>query len=192
MPYPITLYHTVVRDRRRVKCKVVQPDGRPSETSVIIYQAARRHIQKYTDTQTFTVSAAITPHFPAVNPLNAELNPICHLLALLGAHHILHVSRIRVNAIRNRLVHHHSRNLHSCQASVAFWNTLYIFNYCQTTVIYYKKIPNIMNLLSVYHNSQARDIIVFLAAYTKYIIITFTSEASQDRDWTCRYVYWSL
>jgi hypothetical protein len=31
------------------------------------------------------------------NPLNAELNSICHLLALLGAHHILHVSRIRVN-----------------------------------------------------------------------------------------------
>jgi hypothetical protein len=31
------------------------------------------------------------------NPLNFELNPICHLLALLGAHHILHVSRIRVN-----------------------------------------------------------------------------------------------
>jgi len=32
-----------------------------------------------------------------INPLNAKLNPICHLLALLGAHHILHVSRIRVN-----------------------------------------------------------------------------------------------
>jgi len=32
----------------------------------------------------------------AFNPLNAELNPICHLLALLGAHHIFHVSRIRV------------------------------------------------------------------------------------------------
>jgi hypothetical protein len=30
------------------------------------------------------------------NPLNAELNPICHLLALLGAHHILHVSRLKV------------------------------------------------------------------------------------------------
>ena len=30
------------------------------------------------------------------NPLNAELNPICHLLLLLGAYHILHVSRIRV------------------------------------------------------------------------------------------------
>ena len=32
-----------------------------------------------------------------INPLNAELNPICHLLALLGAHLILHVSRVRVN-----------------------------------------------------------------------------------------------
>ena len=31
------------------------------------------------------------------NPLNTELNPICYLLALLGAHHFLHVSRIRVN-----------------------------------------------------------------------------------------------
>ena len=33
---------------------------------------------------------------PCINPLNAELNPICHLLALLGAHHNLHVRRIRV------------------------------------------------------------------------------------------------
>jgi hypothetical protein len=31
-----------------------------------------------------------------INPLNAELNPICSLLALFGAHHILHVNRIRV------------------------------------------------------------------------------------------------
>jgi len=31
-----------------------------------------------------------------LNTLNAQLNPICHLLALLGAHHILHVSGIRV------------------------------------------------------------------------------------------------
>jgi hypothetical protein len=31
-----------------------------------------------------------------LNPLNAELNPICHLLALLGAHHILHIGKKRV------------------------------------------------------------------------------------------------
>ena len=28
--------------------------------------------------------------------LNAELNPICHLLALVGVHHILHIIRVRV------------------------------------------------------------------------------------------------
>jgi hypothetical protein len=32
-----------------------------------------------------------------IKPLNAELNPICHLVALVGAHHILHISRVRVN-----------------------------------------------------------------------------------------------
>jgi hypothetical protein len=32
-----------------------------------------------------------------INPLNVKLNPICHLLALLRAHLIYHVSSIRVN-----------------------------------------------------------------------------------------------
>ena len=31
------------------------------------------------------------------NPLNAELNPICHLIALLGSANIVVVSRLRVN-----------------------------------------------------------------------------------------------
>ena len=35
--------------------------------------------------------------FVVVNPLNAELNAIRHLLALVGARHIVHVSRVRVN-----------------------------------------------------------------------------------------------
>jgi len=34
-----------------------------------------------------------------INPLIAELNPICHLLALFGAHHILHVSRINCSSL---------------------------------------------------------------------------------------------
>ena len=33
------------------------------------------------------------------NHLNAELNPICRLLALLGAHHIFHVRGLRVNKL---------------------------------------------------------------------------------------------
>ena len=46
---------------------------------------------------------ATSKHTFFFNPLNAVLNPICHLLALLGAHHILHVSRIRVK-ITHRFV----------------------------------------------------------------------------------------
>ena len=37
-----------------------------------------------------------------INPLNAEINPICYLLALLGAHNFLHVSRIRVKSLTLR------------------------------------------------------------------------------------------
>ena len=39
-----------------------------------------------------------------INPLNPELNPICYLLALLGAHHFLRVSRIRVKSLTFRLL----------------------------------------------------------------------------------------
>ena len=38
-----------------------------------------------------------------INPLNTELNPICHLLALLGAHHIHHISGVRVKGHFNPL-----------------------------------------------------------------------------------------
>jgi hypothetical protein len=53
-----------------------------------------------------TVSPLMRPESSAthpklhINPLNAELNPICHLPALLRTHLILHVSRIRVNYSR--------------------------------------------------------------------------------------------
>ena len=38
------------------------------------------------------------------NPLNPELNRICYLLTLLGAHHFLHVSRIKVKSLTCRLL----------------------------------------------------------------------------------------
>jgi molybdenum cofactor biosynthesis enzyme len=41
--------------------------------------------------------AVIFSPFSSINTSNAELNPICHLLALLGVDHTLHVSEIRVN-----------------------------------------------------------------------------------------------
>jgi len=43
--------------------------------------------------------------YPATfNPLKAELNPICYLLALLGAHYFLHVSSIRDKSLTLRLL----------------------------------------------------------------------------------------
>ena len=57
---------------------------------------------------TTTAPSDIKPTFPQwspyfrcydqnrFNPLNTELNPIRHLLALVGARHIVHVSRVRV------------------------------------------------------------------------------------------------
>ena len=43
-------------------------------------------------------------HLSLLNPLSPELNPICYLLALLEAHHFLHVSRIRVKLLTFRLL----------------------------------------------------------------------------------------
>jgi len=39
-----------------------------------------------------------------VNPLNPEINPICYLLALLGAHNFLHISRVRVKLLTFKLL----------------------------------------------------------------------------------------
>jgi hypothetical protein len=47
-------------------------------------------------------SSTIINRGTLINTLNAEFNPICHLLALLGVHHILHVSRVRFNTFRKK------------------------------------------------------------------------------------------
>ena len=47
-------------------------------------------------------TAYVMHHQFNINPLNPELNPICYLLALVGAHHFLHVSTIRVKLLTFR------------------------------------------------------------------------------------------
>jgi len=54
------------------------------------------------------------------DPLNAQLNPICHLLALLGAHLILHVSGVRVNC-----------------ASYVFLLLYFMYSYCYVCCVLY-------------------------------------------------------
>jgi len=56
-----------------------------------------KHIENFVYYVKFIVEKLL---LPAVNPLKTQLNPICHLLALLGAHHILHVSEIRIKFAR--------------------------------------------------------------------------------------------
>jgi len=74
------------------------PIGR-SETSVYNYQLRCKTSQESDDLKkTDLLQDACISHL--VNPLNAELNPICYLLALLGAHHFLHVSRISVKDVK--------------------------------------------------------------------------------------------
>ena len=62
------------------------------------------------------------------NPLNAELNPICNLLALLGAHHIFHVRGLRVNS--------------AFKGSQAFW--CYLFPWKRVTSICWEMAENWM------------------------------------------------
>jgi hypothetical protein len=57
-------------------------------------------------TQLFIEGEFLQAHSGRFNTLNAKLNAIWHLLALLGANHILHVSRIRVNLVPAVLLQH--------------------------------------------------------------------------------------
>jgi hypothetical protein len=58
------------------------------------FQSLCKLLKMHSDKPTNAGDVALAVAF---NPLNAELNPICHLLALVRAHPIFHVNRIRDN-----------------------------------------------------------------------------------------------
>ena len=69
-----------------------------------------------------------------INPLNAELNPICHLLALLGGATIVVVSRLRVKLSAFQLMY----LFHFVKA--ARWTNS---NICVTFILrFFKQFPN--------------------------------------------------
>jgi len=73
----------------------------------IFWDFAPFSVHKHSTVLTFVLrilNTAATCDVTSINPLNAELNPICCLLALLGAHHFLHVSRIWVTSLTLRLL----------------------------------------------------------------------------------------
>jgi hypothetical protein len=65
-----------------------------------------------------------------INPLNAELNPICHLLALLGVHHFLHASRIRVKSLTIRLLMSYIYDISSLRVKFRVKRYLSLFLLC--------------------------------------------------------------
>jgi len=56
---------------------------------------------------------SVVPQFASINPLKPELNPIFYLLALLGAHHFLHVNRIWVKLLTFRRLMSYIWSTHS-------------------------------------------------------------------------------
>ena len=64
---------------------------------VLIYSYASMYNLMMVTTKAETCSCSYFHHIAnKFNPLNAEINPICHLLALLGGATIVVVSRLRV------------------------------------------------------------------------------------------------
>jgi hypothetical protein len=65
----------------------------PTEIYTLLFPEAQRNFRELATLDRKVLCFG----YVKINPLNAELNPIRHLLAFFGAHPILHVSRIRVN-----------------------------------------------------------------------------------------------
>ena len=83
--------------------KAFLTDGKSCDHWYRIVQRNRADLESifYTVVVMGVLNPALSLYF---NPLKPELNPICYLLALLGAHHFLHVSRIRVKLLTLRLL----------------------------------------------------------------------------------------
>ena len=105
------------------------------------------------------------------NPLNDESNPICHLLALLGAHHILHVSRIRVNsgkeksAAEFRNIIWFTTFLKLCKSQTAYVGSAWGGNVCLITFLSYLLVTAI-----VYDVCPTCNITSFVAAASKFFL----------------------
>ena len=102
--YSQTCKHIAVSVAETQIPKALEPDGPQHEHGRLCYRPAVFYchalLNAFCFPQQNNSARFLKFYFNVFVPLNAELNPICHLLALLGTHHILHVHRIRVNFTR--------------------------------------------------------------------------------------------
>jgi len=88
--------------------RLVKNFGKPTRKSKFVSQSTalwfsnRLQVVAPSPSSTYAAPRQIVLSAHPLNPLKPELNPICYLLAVLGAHHFLHVSRIRVKSLSFR------------------------------------------------------------------------------------------
>jgi hypothetical protein len=91
---------------------------------VCVCVCMRARVHAYIHTVPICILLYVYTHAHTLfNPLNAELNSICHMLVLLGAHPILHISKIRVNMLQCHTVYL-KKNLwvqHNLNIRLCFW-----------------------------------------------------------------------
>ena len=86
---------------RCIGSQYTEPEWAPLGFLLSTCENLRSH-QNIQITLRFTCTGMERLKMHLINPLKPELNPICYLLALLGANHFLHVSRIRVKLLTFR------------------------------------------------------------------------------------------
>ena len=96
-----TIFSTTVYTGPHVDTRFQPLNTFTSLLSSVLFWVIFRNPQSRFTPSLLVLARATTSKF-TFNPLNSELNPICYLLALWGAHHFLHVSRIRVKSLTFR------------------------------------------------------------------------------------------
>jgi len=97
--------HACVNQTLQIQLELLMMNGMPLETCWAVKERwNNKFCYKVASCWLFLLSHTTMRGSMNINPLNPELNPICYLLALLGAHRFLHVSRIRVKSLTIRLL----------------------------------------------------------------------------------------
>jgi hypothetical protein len=82
-----------------------------------------------------------------INSLSAELNPIRHLLALVGAHHIVHVGWVRVNYKKSVNLEVSFRGI-----QITFWHIYILLTSQPNSVFVYVAVLCVDNLFPLKFN----------------------------------------
>ena len=123
-----------------------------------------------------------------INPLNAELNPICHLLALLGGATIVVVSRLRVKMAKT------IKSAAQCQI-LEEWNPWIYFGIRCPIISYFILLTvNVLSFHRPYHFMMASKVkgwpysslwgLAFICGYSCSLLLTFINGCR----WLCNVI----